>query len=64
MSVLSLRTFDDLVGSMAGAVQGACSQLVDLTIGSVLRVVLEANASVALWMQWLILCVLQTTRAR
>jgi uncharacterized phage protein gp47/JayE len=63
MSVLSLRTFDDLVGTMAGAVQGACSQLVDLTIGSVLRVVLEANASVALWMQWLILCVLQTTRA-
>jgi uncharacterized phage protein gp47/JayE len=48
---------------MAAAVQGACQQLVDLTVGSVLRAILEANASVALWMQWLIMHVLATTRA-
>jgi uncharacterized phage protein gp47/JayE len=60
---LQLRTFSSLVTSAAAAVQGAASQLVDLTVGSTLRAVLEANASIALWMQWLILEVLQMTRA-
>jgi uncharacterized phage protein gp47/JayE len=48
---------------MAAAVQSAATQLLDLTIGSTLRAILEANASVGLWMQWLILQVLQMTRA-
>lgn len=61
--MLPLKDFATLVSDMAAAVQGAASQLIDLTVGSVLRAVLEANASVALWMQWLILRVLQTTRA-
>src|SRR5215467_4608363 len=60
---LQLRTFSSLVTSAAAAVQGAAGQLVDLTVGSTLRAVLEANASLALWMQWLILEVLQMTRA-
>src|SRR5690242_21764185 len=60
---LSLRTFNTLVESMAAAVQSAASQLLDLTVGSTLRAVLEANASIVLWMQWLILQVLQSTRA-
>jgi uncharacterized phage protein gp47/JayE len=60
---LSLQTFTSLVQNMAAAVQAAATQLLDLTIGSTLRAVLEANASVALWMQWLILQVLQMTRA-
>ena len=60
---LSLQTFTSLVQNMAAAVQAAASQLLDLTVGSAMRAVLEANASVALWMQWLILLVLQTTRA-
>ena len=60
---LQLQTFTSLVSSAAAAVQGAASQLVDLTVGSVLRAVLEANASLALWLQWLILQVLRTTRA-
>ena len=60
---LSLQTFTTLVQNMAAAVQSAASQLVDLTVGSALRAILEANASVALWMQWLILQVLQMTRA-
>ena len=37
--------------------------LVDVSVGSVVRAIFEANASVALWIQWLILQVLQTTRA-
>lgn len=61
--MLQLLNFEGLVANMAAAVQGACQQLLDLTVGSVLRAVLEANASVALWMQWLIVRVLQTTRA-
>jgi phage-related baseplate assembly protein len=60
---LSLRTFSALVQSMAAAVQASAAQLLDLTVGSTLRAVLEANASIGLWMQWLILQVLRTTRA-
>ena len=60
---LALQNFTTLVQNTAAAVQAAASQALDLTVGSALRAVLEANASVALWMQWLILQVLQTTRA-
>jgi uncharacterized phage protein gp47/JayE len=60
---LSLQNFTTLMQNMAAAVQSAAAQLLDLTVGSTLRAVLEANASVALWIQWLILLVLQTTRA-
>ena len=60
---LSLQTFTTLVQNMAAAVQSSASQLLDLTAGSALRAILEANASLALWMQWLILQVLQATRA-
>jgi uncharacterized phage protein gp47/JayE len=60
---LSLRTFDTIVQNMAAAVEASSTQLLDLTAGSTLRAVLEANAATALWMQWLILQVLRTTRA-
>jgi len=60
---LSLQTFTSMVQGMAAAVQAAATQLLDLTIGSTLRAILEATASIALWMQWLVLQVLQMTRA-
>ena len=60
---LQLRTFDTMVASAAAAVQGAAQAVLDLTVGSVLRAVLEANAALGMWLQWLILQVLQTTRA-
>jgi uncharacterized phage protein gp47/JayE len=60
---LQLQTFTALVNNAAAAVQGAASQLLDLTVGSVLRAILEANASMALWLQWLMLQVLRITRA-
>lgn len=47
---------------MAASVQGACSSLIDLSVGSVLRAILEASASVALWLQYLLLQVLTMTR--
>ncbi len=60
---LQLQTFSTLVNNAAAAVQGAAAQLIDLTVGSTLRAILEANASMALWLQWLILQVLRMTRA-
>lgn len=59
---LSLQTFTTLVQNAAAVVQGAASQLIDLASGSVLRVILEASASVGLWLQYLVFLVLQTTR--
>jgi uncharacterized phage protein gp47/JayE len=59
---LSLQNFTAMVEQMAAAVQGAATQVLDLTVGSVLRAILEANASLGLWLQWLIVEVLQTTR--
>jgi len=49
--------------NMAASAQAAASQLLDLTVGSTTRAILEANASIALWLQWLIVQVLQMTRA-
>lgn len=60
---LPLQDFTALVRIQAAAVGQAARTLIDLSVGSVLRAVLEANASVALWMQWLIMEVLSTTRA-
>ncbi len=59
---LSLQNFSTLVDSMASTVQGACSSLIDLTVGSVMRAILEASASVGLWLQYLVLQVLTMTR--
>lgn len=59
---LSLQNFSTLVQNMAAAVQSSAAALIDLTVGSPLRAILEANASIALWLQWLILQVLALTR--
>ena len=59
---LSLQNFSTLVDSMASTVQGACSSLIDLAVGSVMRAILEASASVGLWLQYLVLQVLTMTR--
>ncbi len=48
---------------MSAGLQGSASGVIDLSVGSVLRALMEACASVALWMQWLILQVLSMTRA-
>ena len=61
--ILPLQKFSTLVENMTASVQGGAAQLLDFTSGSVLRALLEACAAVALWMQWLILQVLSTTRA-
>ena len=60
---LPVLTFSSLMQQMAAGLQGGARQLVDLTVGSVLRSLLEACASVILWLQWLTLQVLAATRA-
>jgi uncharacterized phage protein gp47/JayE len=59
---LSLQNLNTLVQGMAAAVQGASAKLLDLTAGSVLRAILEANAGVALWVQWLLVLLMQRQR--
>ncbi len=60
---LKFQNFLNLVEGMAAAVQGASLQLLDFTVGSVIRAIMEANAAVALWLQWLAAQVLSMTRA-
>ena len=60
---LPLQNFSTLMQNMAASVQGSANAFIDLNVGSVLRAILEANASLALWVQWLIVQVLAQTRA-
>lgn len=60
---LPLQDFTTLVRNMAVAMTTACTQSLDFAAGTVLRALVEANASVALWLQWLILQVLAISRA-
>ena len=61
--ILPLQTFTTMLEGMSAGLQGRATQLIDLSVGSVLRALLESCASIALWMQWLILQVLSMTRA-
>jgi uncharacterized phage protein gp47/JayE len=63
MANLSLQSFTTMVQNASAAAQASCSQLIDFTVGSVLRAIMEAAATIALWLQWLILQVLALTRA-
>jgi hypothetical protein len=60
---LRLKAFSQLIEDMGAALQSSATNLIDVSVGSVVRAIFEANASVVLWLQWLILQVLQTTRA-
>jgi uncharacterized phage protein gp47/JayE len=59
---LTLQNFTTLVQNMAASAQGACAELTDITVGSVTRALLEASASIALWLQYLIVQTLSMTR--
>jgi uncharacterized phage protein gp47/JayE len=63
MATLNTQTFTQMVSNFAAAVQGACAQLTNFTVGSVLLAIDEATAGVAMWLQSLILQVLTITRA-
>ena len=60
---ITTQDFTTLVRNQVTAIQGAAKVLVDMTVGSILRAVVEANAAVILWLQGLILQLLAITRA-
>lgn len=64
MANLQIKDFQTLVSEQAAAIQGGASRvLADLSVGSILRAVVEAYSAVALWLQGLVLQLLATTRA-
>jgi uncharacterized phage protein gp47/JayE len=60
---MQAKDFQTLVREQVAAIQGGSKVLVDLSVGSILRAVVEAYSAVALWLQWLILQLLAVTRA-
>ena len=60
---LPVRSLTDIVNDMSAAITASASSLIDISVGSVLRAILEANAAIVLWVQWLVLLTLQATRA-
>jgi uncharacterized phage protein gp47/JayE len=63
MPTLNLQNFATLVQNGAAALESAAGMVLDLSVGSVLRALLEAASAIALWLQWLIVQVLAMTRA-
>lgn len=63
MAMLATKGFVRLVQDQAAAIQARSKTLIDFTIGSILRAMVESNSSVALWLQGLVLQVLALTRA-
>jgi len=64
MPNIQIKDFNTLVTEQATAIQGGASRaLVDFSVGSILRAVVEAYSAVALWLQGLVLQLLATTRA-
>ena len=61
--MLPLQTFTALVQQFAAAAQGAATALLDFTVGSISRALAEGCASIALWLQWIAVQILQMTRA-
>ncbi|MEE8664210.1 MAG: baseplate J/gp47 family protein [Acetobacter sp.] len=59
---LSLQNFSTLVNNAIASAQSTCSSLRDFSVGSVARSLMEANATIALWQQYLALQVLSVTR--
>lgn len=56
------QSFAILVNNSVTAVQGAARQLLDFTVGSVLRAVMEATAALALWLQGVALQIASLSR--
>ncbi len=60
---LSTQSFVQTVNNAVTAVQSYAANLIDTTVGSVQRAILEANAAIVMWLQGLILQVASITRA-
>lgn len=63
MADLKIQDFETLVRNQVLAIQGKSTSLVDLTVGSILRAIVEAYSAIAIWLQAIILQVVAITRA-
>jgi hypothetical protein len=63
MATLATRSFVQLVRCWAAAAQGASTQALDFSVGSVNLALAEAGAAIGLWLQKLALTILGQTRA-
>ncbi|MBI1214135.1 MAG: baseplate protein [Alphaproteobacteria bacterium] len=63
MASLPTKTFTQLLQGQVAAIQASAAGLIDFSVGSVLRGIIEAVAQVVLWLQGLILQLLSSTRA-
>ncbi|MRW88877.1 baseplate protein [Duganella sp. FT80W] len=63
MTALNTKTFATMVSDQVTSIQSKASQLINFTIGSVLRALVETNAALGLWLQSMIIQVLGVTRA-
>lgn len=59
---LQFNSFSTFLNNAGAAVQSSASALIDLTVGSVTRAILEAVSGVAMWLQWNTAQVLALTR--
>ena len=55
--------FNTLIKNQINAIQSLVVTVLDFTVGSVLRAIVESNASMLVWLQSLLLQILATTRA-
>lgn len=60
---ISFKDFNTLVADQVASLQAGARTLLDYTVGSVIRAIVEANAGVALWVQSLLANLLQSIRA-
>jgi uncharacterized phage protein gp47/JayE len=62
MPNISIKSFSTFVSDMAMAIQGSASALTNFAVGSVLLAITQATAGVAIWLESLVMILLQTTR--
>lgn len=62
MAVLTTKNYATLINDFSSAVQGSASALLNFVVGSILRAIGQAVASVAMWLQGIILQLLTVTR--
>jgi hypothetical protein len=62
MTTLNTKNYSTLVSDFAAAVQGSASALLNFVAGTVLRALAQANASVVMWLQGLVLQLLTVAR--
>lgn len=60
---ITTKTFSTLVADQVAAIQAKTSSLIDFTVGSMLRALVETNAALGLWLQAIAVQLLSTMRA-